>query len=269
MHSLPMDEIHIWFCIPDQLAGREALQQCRAVLDPGEQAACDRFRFARHRHLYLVSHALVRHALAAYMDQPPGDFAFARNRWGRPELALPEEPPLRFNLSHTEGLAACAICREGLLGVDVEGLARTGELGRRPDTIRLAKRFFAPEEVSLLAGLPAAEQGRRFLEIWTLKEAYIKARGMGVALPLEKFAFCFPKPKRIAFRAEAAIEPDEKRWWFGLSETIPNFRLSIGWAPEDPGTLPSCPRVRFFQALPLVSFDEQTTPFLRTSPAAE
>ena len=108
----------------------------------------------------------------------------SRNVHGRPEiLDRPAGvPDLRFNLSHTDGLIACAVTIGREVGVDVE------HVGRRL-THDIAGRFFAPREVADLKSLPVAEQPRVFFDYWTLKEAYIKARGFGLALPLGDFAF--------------------------------------------------------------------------------
>src|SRR5690606_22118977 len=123
--------------------------------------------------------------------------------YGRPEVAA--EHALAFNVSHTHGLIALGVSRQGVLGVDVESLLRPA----RPE---LAENLFAPAEHEDLQRLPPEQRGLRFYEYWTLKEAYIKARGMGLSLPLDKFAFGFPGAGRMSLKIDAALADDPDKW---------------------------------------------------------
>jgi 4'-phosphopantetheinyl transferase len=116
---------------------------------------------------------------------------------------------LCFNLSHTDGLVVLAIARQPV-GVDVEWLDRRGR------TIELADRYFAPTEITALRALPETAQRDRFFDLWTLKEAYIKARGLGLALPLGGFAYSDfeTPPLSIAVDPTLADRPDSE-WSFG------------------------------------------------------
>src|SRR5690606_33310169 len=101
-----------------------------------------------------------------------------------PDLAPGQtDVPLVFNLSHTDGLIACAVSRGREVGVDVEWLDRRG------GDIDVADRFFSRYEVQALYAQPPERRRDRFFRYWTLKESYIKARGMGLALPLDRFSF--------------------------------------------------------------------------------
>ncbi len=119
----------------------------------------------------------------------------------RSSIGPPACPDLRFNISHTDGLIACAVTIGREVGVDVE------HVGRRL-THDVAGRFFAPREVADLRALPDDEQQRVFFDYWTLKEAYIKARGFGLALPLGDFAFKLNPPDAPAITFEPALEDD-------------------------------------------------------------
>src|SRR6185295_18612851 len=120
-----------------------------------------------------------RTTLSHYAAVDPTAWQFARNRRGRPEISGPlGVAPLRFNLSNTAGLIACLVTLGVDVGVDVEDTHRRGE------TVRIANRFFSASEVAALEALPPERQRQRFFEYWTLKESYIKARGMGLAIPL-------------------------------------------------------------------------------------
>lgn len=126
----------------------------------------------------------MRGALSLWSDQAPAKWEFALNEYGKPHIANPSpNTDLRFNLSHTNGLAVLALANNRELGVDVE------YLGRQETNADIAERFFAPEEVLDFIAQPEQQKSMRFLEYWTLKESYIKAIGMGLSCPLESFAF--------------------------------------------------------------------------------
>jgi 4'-phosphopantetheinyl transferase len=154
-----------------------------ALLDEVEAERAGRFAFDRDRVQYIFAHGLLRLTLAGYLDVDPPALRFVARANGRPELASATGlPPLRFNLSHTDGLVACVITGTPECGVDVESLSRV-------DYRDLVSAVLAPSEVAELAGLPEERRADRFLQIWTLKEAYVKGRGLGLALPLREIAF--------------------------------------------------------------------------------
>jgi len=113
------------------------------------------------------------------------DWRFVITQDGRPEISSEGDPSLRFNLSNTPGLVVCAVVRHGEIGVDAESVGRAGA------HLELAERYFAPTEVAALRTLPLPAQPRRFCEYWTLKESHLKARGAGLGLPVDRFAFLF------------------------------------------------------------------------------
>jgi 4'-phosphopantetheinyl transferase len=167
--------VRVWLADPDAQSGAE-LARCEALLDPEERARATRRRGDAARRAFVVAHALVRRSLSREADVAPDAWRFARAPGGRPEVAAPAHAVgLRFNLSHTAGLAACAVVRGASVGVDVEAGARLA----RP--LALAERFFAAEEAAALRTLPEARQRERFVELWAAKEAVVKARGVGIA----------------------------------------------------------------------------------------
>jgi 4'-phosphopantetheinyl transferase len=193
--ALHPDEVHVWIVEPERIDDPRLLQAYLALLDAGEREKQRRFRFERHQRQYLVSHALVRLTLSRYAPVTPEAWSFTPNEYGKPEPVGAWGGRLRFNLSHTDGMALVAVGLESDLGADVEDAERSGE------TVELADRFFARTEVTALRALPEARQRERFFEYWTLKEAYIKARGAGMSLPLEQFGFDLQPGQmpRIAF----------------------------------------------------------------------
>ncbi len=201
--SLPEGEAHVWWVRPERVTDPALLRAYLGWMTPQERERHARFHFDQHRHEFLLTRALVRATLSRYADVAPEDWRFSQNEHGCPYVETPGHAVhLRFNLSNTTGLVACLVARDRELGVDVEPTERRGE------TVSIADRFFSPVEVDALRALPAEDQRRRFFEYWTLKEAYIKARGMGLALPLDQFSFHLEaRPIRITFGPKIADEP--------------------------------------------------------------
>lgn len=166
---------------PDR-ASATALGRAHAVLDDAERACAAAFAFQRDRDLYAFSHGFLRLTLARYLDADARALRFCRDVGGRPELSTAGPAPIRFNLSHTEGLVACVVTASAPCGVDVEGFARI-------DYRRLAASVLNGAERNALMALGDAQRRDRLLEIWTLKEAYLKARGLGLSQPLRELAF--------------------------------------------------------------------------------
>lgn len=154
----------------------------RDVLNEEERQRARRFVFDRDRDMYVFSHGLLRLLLARYMVADPRELAFASAPGGRPELVSPSSAPIRFNLSHTDGLVGCILTQKADCGLDVEQISRV-------DYRHLVPTVLAPEERSALLGLAEADRPHRFCEIWTLKEAYLKGRGLGISYPIRNISF--------------------------------------------------------------------------------
>ncbi|MCA9688440.1 MAG: 4'-phosphopantetheinyl transferase superfamily protein [Myxococcales bacterium] len=238
--ELAEGEVHVYWARPEQILDPDLLAAYRAMLDDEERRRHGCYLFNRHRHLYLVSHALARVTLSAYAGAPPAALQFTIGPHGRPDL----DPAhglgrLRHNLSHTDGLAVCAVAR-GDIGVDVE------DTSRRSSGISIAEHFFAAPEVAALRALPEPAQRDRFFDYWTLKEAYIKARGMGLALPLGDFAYTLGGPE-IQIGFSGTIEDDPAAWRFRLLEPGRPHRIAVALRRGAGLT------VRCFESVPLLS----------------
>ena len=207
--TLPDGHAHLWWTRPSAFTASSELPRYRALLSDDEREKTDRYRFARDRHACLITRALARVTLSRYCDVAPEQWRFRPGAYGRPELAAPRSS-LRFNLSHTLGLIVCLVSRDREVGVDVENLERE----RR--WLDLAERFFAPREAAALRRVPLAHRPVRFLEYWTLKESYIKARGLGLAIPLDGFWFELPVASTEGVRVHltSAVADDPARWCF-------------------------------------------------------
>jgi 4'-phosphopantetheinyl transferase len=222
MDVLPFNAVHVDLLSTASPDALRRLDAYRVLMSADEHARMVRFVFDRDRRAFLLTRALVRTMLSRYAPIAPADWKFIANVHGRPEiLDRPSGvPDLRFNISHTDGLIACAVTIGREVGVDVE------HVGRRLEH-DIAARFFAPAEVTDLQALPGDEQRRVFFDYWTLKEAYIKARGFGLALPLGDFAFKLrpPDPPAIAF--EPSLEDDPATWQFLQHWPTPQHRLAL------------------------------------------
>lgn len=211
MLELPPGTAHLWYVFQDEIRDPALLDAYRGLMTPAEAERQARFMFAKGRHEHLVTRALVRTTLSRYAPVDPRAWSFAIGERGRPEIAGPEgAPPLRFNLSHTDGLIACLVTHDLDVGVDVEDTLRTSS------TVDIADRFFSPSEVRELRAQPAERQRTRFFEYWTLKEAYIKARGMGLALPLDQFSFHLDEGPEIRISFDPRLVDDPESWQFSL-----------------------------------------------------
>ena len=179
--------------------------EARTILATDDLAHVDRFRFERDRQIALASRTLQRLALSASSSVAPHLWRFAADNNGRPQITAPTNaPPLTFSVANTRGLVGCAVCVARDVGLDLEAW-------RSDAPPALVERCFARDEREALAALPESAQARRFVELWTLKEAYIKARGLGLSLALEKISITLDDgPPCLAL--DASLEDDAAAW---------------------------------------------------------
>lgn len=215
---LARDAVDLWYVFPEEL-GEEDLSACRRYLSPDEKDHLVRLSLEKVHRQFLVTRALVRNVLSRYAATHPLAWTFTKNRYGRPEVAGPDGvPPLAFNVSHTSGLVAVAVALDREVGVDVEDEKRSGQ------TIEIADRFFSAAETAELRSQPAGSQRERFFEYWTLKESYIKARGMGLSIPLDQFSFHLAPGAKPRISFDPRLADDPASWQFEelrLSERHP------------------------------------------------
>ncbi len=224
MHAaVTLREVQVRFCDTANVRF-DAIERYRDILSDDEVARCRRFERERDRRDFAVAHALLRFTLSSHWCIAPRDWRFEADADGKPQLSPSLGDDLSFNLSHTDGLVACAVTRVAPVGVDVEKVQGTFALD-------IAREFFSAAEIAALEQCPEALQQERFIEIWTLKESYIKAIGKGLALPLDRFAFAFDEPGRLRFTATSAIETG---WSFALFKPTRTHRLAVAIGSIDP-----------------------------------
>ena len=250
-------EIHLWLTFYDAISDERLHCAYRELLNAAEQTQELRFYFAKDRRRYLVTRALVRTVLSRYASIAPRDWIFSANAYGRPEIANAEarEEYLTFNISHTHSLIVLGVTQRRALGVDVENFAA------REISIDIADRFFAPEEVAALAVVPRHQQQYRFFEYWTFKEAYIKARGMGLSLPLDKFSFHLPHDRAVDIAIHPELADDASRWQFWQFRPTPEYLVAV--CAERLGT--QSPRLVVHKIVPGRDENILSPVFLRTS----
>jgi len=215
--------VDLWWYAYEAATDPALLARHASLMTPEETARHDRFVSPRDRALFLATRALVRTTLSRYAPVDPAAWRFGTHGNGKPHIETPAlAVPLHFNLSNTHGLIVCAVSTTfAMIGVDTE------PLDRRNASVNLAHRYFSPIEEADLRALPESRHQRRFLSYWTLKESYIKARGLGLAIPLDQFSFLFNRD-RIGVAFDPRIGDDPAQWRFALMEAAPNHLVAVG-----------------------------------------
>ena len=227
--SISADEIHLW-CIDDETIKDEYLLNAyHNLLNEAESIQQKRFHFDKHRHQYLVARALVRSVLSRYSaDIAPKEWVFEKNQYGKPFITKVQlKLPLKFNLSHTDNMILLAVSLGNEVGVDVEPLSRNTHV------LELASNIFTPDEYQQLLNLPDEHQKDRFFDLWTLKEAYIKACGMGLSIPLNEFTYDFPQEGRINITFDPRRKDDPEQWHLWCLEANNTHKISLAIKNSD------------------------------------
>ena len=215
--------MHVWCASLD--LGIDRLAVLQATLAPEEWARAGRFQCEAHRRRFVAGRGLLRRLLGTHLGVAPAEVRFSYAGAGKP--ALVDAPELEFNLSHAQDLALYAVSRGRALGVDLERV--------RPEIRheRIASRFLSAREQADLADLPAAERLWAFYDCWTRKEAYLKARGDGLALGLGRFSVSL-RPGEPAALLEAAEGPQEcARWRLEALDPAPGYAAAVCAAGQD------------------------------------
>jgi 4'-phosphopantetheinyl transferase len=203
MDSIPLQ---LWCAYPDDLFDLAMAKACAALLTPQEQERWQRYKFGQHQRESLATQVLVRLALSHRRANAPESWRFKENEHGKP--FLDPDCGVQFNLSNSVDLVVCIVSEGAELGIDVESLARSHQI------MNVAERVFSKAERAQLDELDGAAKLNRALSLWTLKEAYIKARGMGLALPLEKISFSFGGVEGIHLEIDSDVDINPRRWRF-------------------------------------------------------
>ena len=204
-------QAHIWK-IPLKISNTQS-EQFLSWFDSDERERAARFYFEKDQKSYTSTRGNLRLLLGKYLQQKPDFFKFSYNEWGKPFL---KDQNIQFNVSHSKEVGLLAFCTDHPIGVDIEW--------KRPDFggLKIAQRFFSDTEISELEGLPEKDQRQGFFNAWSRKEAYIKAAGKGLAIPLGKFSVSLAPNKECVLRS---TEHDP--------EAVHNFKLiNVNSDPE-------------------------------------
>ena len=214
------------------------------MLPADEMERLGKFRFAEHKKRYLVGRALLRTKLAECVGIEPSLIVLTRGTHGRPFLAQSQQVDnLQFNLSYTDGLVAIVMISDKQVGVDIENTSR------QIDCLDIARSYFAQAEYQELQLLSEPRRSVRFFEFWTLKEAYMKARGLGLQMALDEVNFA---PSIDTIEPGFIFTRDDYHWQFSLLNPSVNHKAAvcIGAASK------SWIRIKCKKVVPLVSEDD-------------
>ncbi len=203
--TLSSHDVHVWRTSLELSA--EHVQRLRQTLAANEIARADRFYFERDRKRFTVARGVLRAILSCYLDVEPSQLGFSYSGYGKPALATaPGKDSLRFNVSHSHELALYAITRGREVGIDIE------HIRANVASDAIAERHFSSREVATLRALPAHLRREAFFTCWTRKEAYIKARGEGLSLPLDRFDVSLAPGEPAALLRTLGDPGEASRW---------------------------------------------------------
>ena len=200
--TLEEDEVHVWIVRLDLVSG--VTDQLQQTLDTDEASRASRFHFEKDRSHFIAARGRLRTILGKYLNLDPKTLRFGYGRQGKPFLF--DNPDLRFNLSHSAGMALIAVTLNREIGIDLERI--------RPEfaSETIAEKFFSAQETASLRALPAEVQPEAFFNCWTRKEAYLKARSDGLSFPLDQFSVSLIPGEPAALLSFVSESDEITRW---------------------------------------------------------
>lgn len=204
------DEVVIWLARTDEIGWpRARVDRAIAWLDAGERARFTRFRHDADRHMFLLGRVMARRLVGAALGVDPTAWRWREGERGRPDVDM-AGCPISFNLAHSAGVVVCAVACGRHVGVDVEHRKRP------PTDPRVVRRFCSDAEALDIERHGPDGWRDQFLRYWTLKEAYLKARGVGIGVPLADVSFSLGDPVRVTFAN--SLTGSDTAWAFALDE---------------------------------------------------
>lgn len=217
---LPEDEVHLWRVDLEAVGGDEFRWQ--QVLSSEELTRAGRFHLSRDRQRFVASRAWLRTILAGYLKMAPSSLSFSYSKKEKPALGPPfASSNITFNVSHSGRIALLAFTRGREIGVDVEHLRSDSDLEG------ISRRFFSTNERNQLAALPTEERAAAFFRCWTRKEAYIKATGDGLSLPLDQFDVSLGPGESNALLATRPDASEAGRWLLREVPAGPGYMAAL------------------------------------------
>jgi 4'-phosphopantetheinyl transferase len=225
---LGSDEVHVWRATLDQTPSQR--QRFLHNLAADEQARAERFYFERDREHFIVARGVLRAILGGYLNRMPACLSFSYSSHGKPALAGESDgDAIRFNVSHSQGVALYAVTRGREVGIDLERIRFDLAVAE------IAEGFFSRREVATLRTLPTEAQSQAFFRCWTRKEAYIKARGEGLSLPLDEFDVSLAPGEPAAVLGTQQDPSEASRWSLRELTPAPGYVAALavaghGWS---------------------------------------
>ena len=213
-----MSTVSVWHAATSDVFGDDAgRRRALAWLSPADHARHERYRFQADRDMFLLGRVMARALVGQALGVEPAAWEWREGPRGRPEIADPDAATrVSFNIAHSAGLVVCAVSSEGTVGVDVEHRLRP------PVDARMVRRYCAPCEVADIERHGPAAWQDQFLKYWTLKEAYLKARGLGIAVHLSDLSFTLGDDAIRLERLNSLSADDDAEWAFVLGEFGPS-----------------------------------------------
>ena len=217
---LRTDEVHVWRATLDPAPSRGEIFWPTLAAD--EKARADRFHFAKDRHHFIVARGTLRAILGRYLNRVPECVPIAYGARGKPTLAGEvDRDAICFNLSHSHGIALYAVARGREIGIDIERIRSDVAVAE------IAERFFSRQEVAMLQGLSSDVQREAFFRCWTRKEAYIKARGEGLSLPLDQFDVSLAPGEPAALLGTRPEASEASHWSLKNLDPFPGYAAAL------------------------------------------
>jgi len=218
--------LDLWYAFPDDFKDTAVFERRLRMLSEAEHARMQRFQFDASRREYLAAHTLARTALSRLTSKAPESLQFRINPYGKP--LLDPDCDVHFSISRRAGLVACLVAGGREVGLDLEAYKRAGEI------LEVPHRVFSPPELAQLDALDDERKRDHALSLWTLKEAYVKARGMGFSLPLDKCSVVLHSPGDLSLELDASLQDNAARWRFCLLDYAAHRVALVIDAPQEP-----------------------------------
>ena len=225
--SLPAHTVHVWRADLGLTAAH--LRRLEQNLSADERERASRFRFARDRDRFIGARSLLRQILALYLNTLPGGLSFGYSAHGKPFLAGEEHSTLRFNVSHSFDAMLLALAHMREVGVDVEGVRNNGVVAVE----EIGETVLSEPEKQALARFDGEDKRTNFLRFWTLKEAYIKADGRGVSLPLKRIDVSSPEGRVAALDEATGKWRTCPRWELRALAPVPGYVAALAAEGQD------------------------------------
>lgn len=257
--TLNKNDIHIWVSSFEQEKTMLPISEYENILNYEELKRYKSFINKNSQTQYLISRALLYSTLSKYTAIPPDDIVLSYNKYGKPYLnEIMNAQDLKFNLSHSNGIAVCALTAKREIGIDIEKIRFIKNIKS------IIKKFFTADEVKIFTAFPEKFYDERFVEYWTLKEAYLKALGYGLYMPLNSISLDYESEKVINYSytsTNSANNPSYQHKFF-LFDVPPLYKLSVCVNHNQPE---QCFNITIRHTAPFMNSAEITYPLIRQS----